>query len=94
MTKNDIIIFIACAMVGSGSVIGTIVVAALKIQRAIIKEFEAHRRFVYMAFRQRDRAIRRLELWAIRRDTDERYPYQPGVDPLDFGDNNENGEAH
>lgn len=83
-------------MVGAGSVIGTIVVAALKIQRAIIDEFAAHRKFVYLAFKQRDKAIRRLEFWAVRRDTAARAEYQPGVDPLNFGDdNNDNsGEAH
>lgn len=94
MSKNDILVFITCAIVGAGSVIGTIVITALKIQKWLTEEFSAHRKFVYQAFTQRDKAIRRLEFWAVRRDTGDRSPYQPGVDPIAFGDDGGNGEAH
>lgn len=90
MTKNDILVFVACAIVGAGSVIGTMIITALKIQKWITDEFGKHRKFVYQALDKRDRAIRRIEFHLVS----QRGGFQPGVDPIEFGDGSGNGEAH
>lgn len=43
----------------------------------IAKQFTQMRKFVYAEMAKRDRAIRRLEFWAVRTDRG----YQPGIDP-------------
>lgn len=56
--------------------IGTVVMMALKIKAAIDNGFRDNRKLMYQMFKQRDRAIRRLEFWAVR----EWRGFQPGVD--------------
>lgn len=68
---------------GALAFVGTVVGAALKLQRFIANEFTQHRKLMYRQLAQRDHAIRRLEYWAIRQDTG----YQPGVDPIEFTKN-------
>lgn len=87
-TASDMILIFSAAG-GLFIFIGTVVGLALKLQKFITDEFRNHRKIMHGMFSQRDRAIRRLEFWAVQ----QRNGFQPGVDPLDFGGNNGNGGA-
>ncbi len=69
--------------------IATVVVLALKLQKFISDEFKKHRTLMYGMFAQRDRAIRRLEFWAVKQGDG----FQPGVDPFELGETNGSGGA-
>lgn len=88
LTASDLVM-IYTALGGLVAFIITIVVLALKLQRFISDEFTKHRKLVYGMFAQRDRAIRRLEFWAVKQGGG----FQPGADPLEFGGGNGNGQA-
>lgn len=77
-TSDFVTIF--TVMGGVFAFVSTVVVSALKLQRFITSEFEQHRKQMYRQLEQRDRAIRRIEYWAIKQNTG----YQPGVDPIEF----------
>lgn len=86
LTVSDMVL-IFTALGGLISFIVTVVVLALKLQKFIADQFTYHRKLVYGMFSQRDRAIRRLEFWAVAQGGG----FQPGAEPLEFGNGNGNG---
>lgn len=86
LTVSDMVV-IFTAIGGLISFIVTVVVLALKLQKFISDEFTKHRTLMYGMFSQRDRAIRRLEFWAIKQGSG----FQPGADPFEFGKSNGEG---
>lgn len=83
---SDIFPHVSQEILATGAIIASVVIGALRIQTAIVKEFEKHRKIMRDQFRTRDRAIRRLELWAFKlspKDA-ETFHFQPGADPLEF----------
>lgn len=66
----------------------TLVTLAVKLQKFIADQFSNHRKLMYGLFSQRDRAIRRLEFWAVQQGSG----FQPGADPLEFGAGNGHDE--
>lgn len=83
------LVIIFTAIGGTLTFIATVVVLALKTQKFIADEFTNHRKLMYGLFSQRDRAIRRLEFWAVKQGTG----FQPGADPLEFGSNGGGGSS-
>lgn len=65
---------------------------ALKIQHHITTEFKEHRKLMYDQFKIRDKAIQRLEFWAVRQLGKNRF--QPGVEPVELvaADKNHNDD--
>lgn len=72
-------VFIYTSLGGAFIFVGTVILLALRTKAYLDKQFRDHRRFIYEQFKRRDRAIMRLEYWAIKGGGT---PYQPGVDPL------------
>lgn len=84
LVSDLVVIWTAAASVAT--LVATAVLLALKLQNfingkftAVNEKFEQHRKLMYAMFGQRDRAIRRLEFWAVKQRSDP--PYQPTIDP-------------
>lgn len=87
LTVSDLVI-IFTAVGGFLGFIVTVVTLAVKLQKFIADQFSNHRKLMYGLFSQRDRAIRRLEFWAVQQGSG----FQPGADPLEFGSGNGHDE--
>lgn len=76
-TSDFVLIFTAL-----GGLVAFIAVAMVFSWRAktyLDEKFSEHRRFVYTQLQVRDRAILRLEFWAVA----QKNGYQPGAEPRD-----------
>lgn len=93
--STDSIVFIYAAIIGVGVFVGTVVITTLKAKDYFDKKFADTRKLLYALTGANSAAIRRLEFWAVRRDSEAEVddPFQPGADPMEFV-SVDNGKDH
>lgn len=81
MSRTDYILIFS-SLGGAVLFVAAVVMLALRAKTYLDKQFSEHRRFIYSQLNLRDRAIMRLEYWAILQGRGTDHPFQPGLDPL------------